>query len=890
MQGQITSNKDAIAANAKAIAELTNKVNQGVFVKSVTKDGNGLLITMSDGTTSTIANVVNEEVKPGSVVTIDKETGKISIDGVETEFFAVKDTKTGDVKVPYINEEGELITFDAEGNEVKTGIKKNETVAVENADGSYTLSIPGADGKLISIKLPSPASAINTMVIEGLTAGKVELKLTAYTFKMDAPSVTTNREGWKGAKKDALPKDGTQIYAGDNSLTVRVEPASVDATELNFALVDSKSQKVNNATFTVKEAGVASIARTSNNSRYTVNFNQVEIPALGKDQFLNQFEASSTKAKLFALEANETFRTDYVTVVTPADYASPATTDLLTPYKLNGVEASAKGTTLASSPTIIALDLNKEYKITYGAENVNAPHLYDVEFTYDVERAKLFGAVINQENGSVKLTKNPDPLTEAVLEIKVRFLDVKGYITEKVFFVSNSSKIVAPSTYEAVEHEVKADNGAAATSANFFSIDLAAMKSALGTNLSLWSTKVNLDLTSYEFYTAEACAAKDKLKNKVTSDAISSINAVDILGVAPVTLSAAAKEGAQADEIVTGNNGASAKFIKFPVDNSVADGFLTLGKKYFVKVTFKSESTKVLNTIVVPVTFTAPTLSEQFVPAPGYVKDGVINAYFDQVNGTINGVTKAPYTKLGKYFDKYSKVAKDEISVIIHPEEEIEAGELMSNYVITANAASQSYTFDNTWIGFNTNFDASKNETPKAYGKVFTVVVKQDKYNEWTYNPLNGDALYVFKMRLASAIYDGTIVPAEGTSITLKANDLINGAIVKASDILGKDYAGNVYNVVPDKYADNGKTGADYQAVAAWANPQIANVEIAKGQYMTGAVVVPVTKDAEGKEVAGGFKLTAEAISSDCTSTLTVKVTDKWGYVLTKEVTINIKK
>ena len=798
---------------------------------------------MSNGKTEEIKNLVNEkveipEVKPGSIVTVNATTGEIEIDGKGTGFFAAK-SQLGEIKVPYINAEGELITFDEEGNEVKTGIKKNEVVAVANPDGSYTLSIPGTDGKLISIKLPSPASAITAMVVADNADTKLTLKNYKFTFTDPALTPLT-RDTWKGKK--ALPKDNEFVVSSTQELSLKLSPASVNGEELSYTLINSKGKTPANVSLKATKAGRdASGSRAASNGLYNLTFVQTIVNDM--TAFDEKFGANA-KGEWFAVNANNTFRSYYNVQIAKF-------TDLTNGDTAGAVDATITldGATSALSPksgSTYVIDAQK----TYLLGSNNDAETYDLFFDYEKPEDKnIFGVVEGEDGKSLKVTSNPEKLTAASFNINVYLMDVNGKITTKTLTLELSSKLNASTNYDLVSHTINSD-----AAKNMFIIDLAKMKTELGGSLDVWSREVSLSATTM-----------------VVKNGLKTVNSGNVIA-APVFLK---------KDTTPATTGSEAQYAVFVVDNSlqsVSSG-LNLTDEFKITVTFnKTGGTDVLNSIVVPVKFTAPTVASMFTPAPGYVKDGVINAYFEvdkYAIGNIDGVTPVAYVTFEKYFDNYSKASAGDITVSIDDKEKI--GDDKVNTLVKVGS---SLTFANTWIGFPAKFDAAKNEAPKAYGQVFTVHVKQPKFNNWVY--AEGDDTYSFKMRLASPIYDGTIVPAEGTSITLKANDLTEGVIIKASDIIGKDYAGNAFNVVPDTYVDGTK--------CAWSNPQVASVAIEKGQYMTAANLVPVTKDAKGNEVAGGFKLTAETISSDCTSTLTVKVTDKWGYILTKEVTINIKK
>ena len=83
------------------LAELQKAIENGKYVTSIVAEGNGLKITMNDGTSNVIENVINGETpKPGDVVTFDAETGEILINGEKTGYYASKDAETEKFKAP----------------------------------------------------------------------------------------------------------------------------------------------------------------------------------------------------------------------------------------------------------------------------------------------------------------------------------------------------------------------------------------------------------------------------------------------------------------------------------------------------------------------------------------------------------------------------------------------------------------------------------------------------------------------------------------------------------------------------------------------------------------------------------------------------------------------
>ena len=828
-------------------------MNQGVFVKSVTKDGNGLLVTMSDGSTNTIANVVNEEVKPGSVVEINKETGAITIDGEETGFFAVKDAK-GEVKMPYVNAEGELITFDAEGKEVKTGIKANPVTAVQNADGSYTLTIPGANGEKLEIKLPSPASAISGIVVkEGV------LKLNSFTFG--------EPKNWKGPKKDALPAKGTQMIVGGEKkaeLSAVITPASVDGTTLTYDIVDSKMNAVKEIALTPSFND--SFVTKAANAHYNLEVVPTQVAEADYEAFTAQFAVEAGR-KAYALRANGVATSDYSFKV---DINESASADFGAIKLYDGDKEVA----------FDKLELNKVY--TFKADVPE--NLFDMYITIDDKGTNMFKATVDNEARTLVVTKNPDAITASEFTVTVETLNIKGEKTTSLDKkkVSLTTQLIAATTYELVPVDIQEYNSDRTKNKNYFEVDLDIMRDALGAeNLTIWNEKVNH--WHWALYDKDDKAIKEGAWGEVFGEwKPMGVNALGGL-VEPAN-----EEAGKASFLK------AVKKLRFHVNNAKASAVLTEGETYYAKFTFYSEDhkaseTSLLNTVVVPVQFNVPALSTLFAPLSGFQDaEGVINAYF-----YMNGTKPVDAVDLNRYFDD-KKVVND-ATVTLPDEIKIGGKKVTTTDVFTKDGAD----FEATTLKLNGV--KQDNGLEKAYGFALPVTVKKNNYCGWDYdyasNPKAGE--YTFKIRLMSPIEQGTIETVEGKTITLTANDLKNGALITSEDIIGKDYTGkNTYNIVPDAL-DKQKDGSYY---IKWSESQLAQKKVAGGsvitapvtiehdKYLDSAVLTPATEDKDGNKVNGAIKVTANSISSNCESVLTITVEDAWGYKKTQDIKLNLVK
>ena len=841
LRGQISSNK-------AAIEKLQALIGDGTFVKSVAKNGNKLVITMSKGAPVEIE--LGEAAKGGNVVEV-AANGEITIDGKGTGFFASK------TKAPYVNAEGELITFDAEGNEIKTGIKANPVTAVKNADGSYTLTIKGEDGEKMEIKLPSPASVITGMIVSvAPTATPKTLGLEQFKFNLSSEE----RAAWKGTK--AIPAEDSWFVASKLATTkgydldLQLTPVSVDAKEFEFSFINSKQKEAANVAFTVLDnTGIdaenggsrePNSTRAGQSGKYFLAFKTVHFENKDAiDAFDEQFSTSGNTAYKYALCANHAFNApDYRFVVSTIENGS-----------LDFGNAYIKGMS-DKSATAFTIDLNKEYPV----EVEHSAHLYDMWLEVSPEQADLFGIVIDKEAHTIKATKSPDEITTAAFKLKIHTMNLNGTVDNTRYInVKLSNKIANQVVCEAVNHTIVADGGDAAKSKNYFSVSLDEMKKALGDKLSLWTNNVNFGQTEFQISDNPA----------VFSNPLA-------LGVDPVIVKEVKDEK---QKNVTAKS--DANFIKFAITNATAASY-GLDKQYYIRVTFKKSATEVLNTVVIPVTFKAPAFSTLFAPLAGYQDaEGVVNAYYYIDTENANDPVKD--LPLKRFFDSKKIVADADVEVL--DTEKIGEKDAANFFTITNDANFGNATIKLTKLA--TQDDFNKDGLNDAYATAVTLKVSAEgnKYENWAYTGENG--VYKFQIRLMSPIERGTIETAEGQTITLKANELKKGALIKSTDIIGKDYTGdNTYSIVPDLVKGTS---------AAWSEIQLkkskpVEIDVTESKYISGAEFVAATKDKDDNVVPGAIKLTATSISSDCTDSITIKVTDAWGLVKKQVITLNIVK
>ena len=172
-----------------------------------------------------------------------------------------------------------------------------------------------------------------------------------------------------------------------------------------------------------------------------------------------------------------------------------------------------------------------------------------------------------------------------------------------------------------------------------------------------------------------------------------------------------------------------------------------------------------------------------------------------------------------------------------------------------------------------------------GYGEALIVNVEKQDYDNWPYkDPADGQ--YSFKIRLMSPIMEGSI-KAVGDVIPLNASDVINGAKITDAMIKGYDYNNNEYNLVPDKPA----VDVSSNPIVDWQRKDVAQVKVdpnATDQYITGITTNPATTNDSGATVNGNFAVYAKSLSTTTESTVTVTITDIWGYTKKSDVKVRI--
>ena len=838
------------------IAALQTEVANGDYVTNVTKtaDGKGMTFTFSKGKSVTVALDVKDgaDGKPGEPgknaqqVTISDE-GELMIDGVGT---GIKAGKAEAGKPSIKIEGGNWWLINEKGVYEDTKIPASGLSAVQNdADKSWTLTLVDADGKQQVIEVPSAATMISEIVVAPAnsigneTAG---VNVTSYTF--------AKPEKWDGPR--ALADNNSVIYAV-SGLDIRVNPVGVNVAETPFTLVNTKNSTFPNIKFAATaESGDDALDFDKINGRAANTGNGLW--SLGMKSFIlseadaKDFKEAVTKANnvAYAVTAGTTTRSLYNVAIVQG---TPKSLNKVKVKEISDSEVSLVAEASIPTPKSITVDVNK----TYTVNPVEAEAFYDMYFTVSNLDKDTYGVKWDNAARTFIVTKKPDMVTTTLsFPLTVTTLDNNGTSKVAEYTVNLSSSIIATPDYQPVTYNIP-NLYDTDTNNEHFNISLETLKTALGDNYVTWGNNVGLKNTKY--YIGEKADGTNKVQLSSTKHALTTT-------------------------IVNGNGTATtdvnaAKNIKVTVNKTTKQNVLKLDKQYYLFVEFMTKDDKnptFINRIVIPVTFTAPSVASQFTAKDGYVVDGNINAYFyNTANKNI---------ELKRYFE-----AMDTQALLELKQDDAVAKKDDKTYTSYDLAVLKSGVL--TLNGKNSTVQVPVDGTTNkelGYGKVLTVNASNKNYKDsyWAYST-NDKKTASFTIKVMSPIAEGTITPATGSSIKVIANSE-KGFDITADMISAKDYTGvTTYNIMPDKTGD--PTTDD-----VWESKQIAKVSVAKkggdnNTYIKSVALTEYTaKQGNTPAKLGTINVKAEPLPNDTPSAIVVTVEDAWGYTTPKDVNVTI--
>ena len=602
-----------IDANKAAISELKNLVGDGNYVTSVTVSGQNLVVNTKNGST-TVALPACEGGTQAEV-----KDNELFIDGKAT---GIKVATGEAVKVV----EGEWAIQQADGSYKSTNIPASGVTVTGDEKDGYILTIVDAEGEETVIELPTAASAITGISVNNGDITTITVDWFDFLYATDA-----QKKAWKEATGREVGKN-SYILHSETNVGLRINPVAVDATGIDFTLVNGKNETFPLLVLNAKEdKAYATVTRAAyGNGLYTLNVKPTPLSADATSDENKNFYKYITNAKnslamgkgYYAIAANSAVRAEYNVIVelgesTPADF--------------KGIKV---GSTVASPAVTVAGAATVKTGVETAVTVEKPSHLYDLYLTAKAEDINIFGIVFSADKKSFTITKSPDQVTAANFVLTVHTIDNCGNVKTTPITITLSEAIDAAAEYATRTLAIVA-NKEDQSDANFFKADMATMTKALGANLDIWKRKVAV--AEVDIYEDAACT-NDKSMGAANENGIE-FSYLGADGKATTSITAAAD-------------------IKFYVVNETASAKFDVNTVYYAKVSFKNNSNEELNSIVVPFQFTVPALATFFEVETAVFKGDVAYAYMnieDQTEG------EAAY-KLSRAFKKYPEGVKIDLN------------------------------------------------------------------------------------------------------------------------------------------------------------------------------------------------------------------------------------
>ena len=839
----ITNLQEQITANADAIKKLQDLVGDGKFVTGVTSDGNTITFTFSDNSTVPVTIETEQAQK------VEVRGDELYIDNNPTGIKVAKEAEieTGLVKA----ENGTWWVLGEDGKYTDTEIPVSGVTAVKNDKDQWVLTIYSQDGsEPKTIVLPTAASLITEIEVLGVvdpnsndenTANKVTDGVVKYNAKVlgdldDAQKAWNKEEGVKTlAKGQAL----STLYSKNNQLLIRLAPATVDASEMSFTLVNTQLGEAP-LTLGTPAAYKGLLTRSAESNGLWM------VPVSAKEGLtykdLNAYKAEfevNGNGILFAFQEKEGFTSDW-----NLSFKYDGTVNLSTQvYKVNSSDVTGKTSTTKYSNTDVQTDTKVAANVDAGDVTItftDANALYDAHLHFDEATIERWG-IKYTEGTSFTITTQPDDVTAANFQVQVHYVDMTGTVKSEWIILHVNKSYSDVTEYPNKNVEIAADN-----TKNTFDATLDAMFTNLGSNLNKWKADVENSTITYQVYDKDS-----KTWNTATN----------------MTLALDKAEENQATKFTWKLN-----------DNKVA---MQLGVQYRVVIEFTDKDGEVLSKLIQPITFSIPALSNFLV------KEQVV------FGGTSNGKAymniedqKAPYTNDGisRYafhhaFNKFDNVFANNstITFAIDPTQKI------GNTAVTTYAKLINTTTKDVAIELVDN--------AKAYHTPIQIVISEAKYlgiYKYSDEELAANA---FTLDVMSPIEQGNVVAANAAGVSVVAT-ADGTALVKESDFKATTYANVAYKVFMDAGFDTDGVATEYSSeyidnvAFASANANVFKVVDENGNVTTEGF--PATKDDKG--VNEGYIIVKPANAGyEATENVNITVTDIWGYSKKAAVSVTVK-
>ena len=474
----ISNLQTQITANADAIKKLQELMGQGQFVTGVSKTGEGLVFTMSNGGSSiTIPVVDGQDGADGTIITMDPTTHNWIIDGEDTGICAQgqkgdkgdkgdqgetgpqgpageqgpagadgQDGQDGkDGHSPKINAAGNWEVWDDEKQEwADTGMSAiGAQTYVVTYENYYELNVMEQDAEgnnlgFKSIKLPMSGTLLSITP---------ELNGQSYAQNFDIYyGILTSDVEWKGHKA----VDG-KMLAGmyptmDRDIKMQLNPSDVDANDYEWSFVDTDNTTPWGLSFGDPEvwsgkATIATRAITSANGLWALprDVQRIVLTATqGRPDYVTQFKSNDEDKYLFALKG--TSKVDGKSVKSPYVYTFQANNVNSVKDILNGVgDLNIYGRTFLPgveyTPTFDMLLSNSDYK----TQLADSALVYD--YYLEIDRSKITEANIDRYGIDVtpdgyRFIANKEAVVNNTIPFIYHYILINGKTGERKFNVS----------------------------------------------------------------------------------------------------------------------------------------------------------------------------------------------------------------------------------------------------------------------------------------------------------------------------------------------------------------------------------------------------------------------------------------------------------------------
>lgn len=846
---------DGIKADLEA---LQAQVDAGKYVTNITKEGDGIVITWNDNSTSTIETIKGDK---GDKVTIEiDETSKNwIIDGVDTGICAEgKDGAAGqpgaagndgvNAKSPSISETtGNWVVY--EWNEetqqydaTDTGISaKGAQAYVVDMGNYYELNVAAdkAGSTYTTVKLPKTPTTITEVEILGQIQKEANGSYSMinawneatinYSFTIVDDNILSAAAAWNkeaGVKK--LVKGQALSTLTNSDLLIRVAPAALDASQFSFKMVNSQLSEAPITLGTPKAfTGLLTRADASANGLWTVSASANEGETYKDDAaYKAKFEVGS-KSIAYALQEADGFTSTY---------------NLAFKYKKEDMDANVEalnGISVATEP--VEVPVGQTLTFTFD----EPVYVYDAHL--DIADATILRWGITDINGvSFKVGKLADEITTTTFDVIVHYVTLNGEVKTETITVKPTQTLADVTTLASQNIEIQPY---ATPSKNTKTYDLTPMFDALGTNgTTLWKADV--------VKAVEATYKVNAQTGKATqiSDAITySFDKTTLKDITKVTIDA----------------------------NVAAQTAYSLTDSYYKELTFKDDNGEVLNVVRVPFTLSIPALSNFLV------KEQVV------FGGTSNGKAYMNYEDYQAYsskkayafthaFNKFDNVFANSSTIKFA----ISTDQKINNVAITSYA--KLVDADKKTVAVILTDD-------KAYHTPIQIVISEAKYLGIYAYDKDERAANAFTLDVMSPIEQGNVVAANATGVSVVATD--NGtALVKESDFKATTYANVAYKVFKDSEFNSNNVAtefsSDYIARVTFqtANKNVFTLVDEDGNSTDAKIEGnPATKDSKGNVVEGYITVKPANAGYEATEDVNVVVTDIWGYTKKAAVSVTVK-